>query len=228
EGRRQVGEELVDTLVELHAVDWRAAGLEGRSGGYLERQLRRWAGQWELTRPRTRQLPGLDEVTRWLEANLPSEADSPAATVVHGDYKLDNVMFAAERPQLLAIFDWEMATIGDPLADLGWLLSVWGGEGNTQPPEGFQAEALPPPVTALPGFLSAAEIAALYEAKSGRSMRNFRFYRVMAVYKMAIILEGLYMHYVESTAANPGAKEFEWRVPNLVDRMHQLMRDARV
>ncbi len=226
DGRRRIGEELVEALVELHAVDWRAAGLEGRSEGYLERQLKRWTSQWHLTRPRTRDLPKLDEVTTWLEAHLPSADESPASTVVHGDYKLDNVMFDSREPKLIAIFDWEMATIGDPLADLGWLLSVWGGEGNTTPPPGFKAEALPPPVTSLPGFLTQEEVAALYEAKSGRSMRNFTFYRVMAVYKMAIILEGLYMHYVENTAANPGAAEFEWRVPNLVERMHQLIGDT--
>src|SRR5690606_16056051 len=111
--RRRIGEEMIDALVELHAVDWRVAGLTGRDSGYITRQLDRWASQWELTRPRTRDLPGLDRVTAWLRERVPPEVPH---TVVHGDYKLDNVLFALEAPRLAAIFDWEMATIGDPLA----------------------------------------------------------------------------------------------------------------
>src|SRR5690606_32449990 len=119
-GRRRVAEEMVDTLVELHAVDWQLAGLTGRPGEYLQRQLKRWSSQWELTQPRTRTLKGLDDLTEWLRTNMPEESPS---TVVHGDYKLDNVMFETSEPRLIGIFDWEMATIGDPLADLGWLMS---------------------------------------------------------------------------------------------------------
>jgi len=217
-GRRRVSEELVEALVELHAVDWQAAGITGRAENYLERQLARWKKQWELTRPRTRELPGLDEVTDWLEARRP---ESGPATIVHGDYKLDNVMWAASEPRLIAIFDWEMATIGDPLADLGWLVSQWGDQGDPPPLPGRESVASLD--TTKEGFLTAEEIAALYERRSGRTMRHFTFYRVMAVYKLAIILEGLYMHYLESTASNPESARFEWMVPNLVDRMHRLM-----
>jgi aminoglycoside phosphotransferase (APT) family kinase protein len=216
-GRRKVAEEMVDALVELHAVDYEAAGLAGKGDTYLTRQVERWSKQWELTRPRTRQLPGLDSATDWLKARIPESAGS---SVVHGDYKLDNVMFANDQPRLIAIFDWEMATIGDPLADLGWLLSTWGDPGD---PPGTRRRNEGPVLTTAEGFPSGEEMAALYGEKSGRTMKHFAFYHVLAVYKLAIILEGLYMHYLEKTASNPGAAEFEWHVPVLVDRMHRLM-----
>jgi aminoglycoside phosphotransferase (APT) family kinase protein len=220
EGRRKVAGELVDALVELHGVDWQGAGLAGKGESYLPRQVERWAKQWELTRPRTRDLPGLDAATEWLRARVPAGAD---VSVVHGDYKLDNVIFANGEPRLLGILDWEMATIGDPLADLGWLLATWGDQGD---PPGTPQFTNRSTLTELPGFPSREEMAARYEAKSGRSMKHFSFYSVLAVYKMAIILEGLYMHYIEKTASNPGAAEFEWYVPVLIDRMHRLMGES--
>ena len=216
-GRRKVAEEIVDALVEMHAVDWQAAGLTGKGETYLPRQLERWSKQWELTRPRTRELPGLDSATEWLKRRLP---DAGGVSVVHGDYKLDNVMYANAEPRLIAIFDWEMATIGDPLADLGWLLSTWGDPGD---PPGTRRRVEGPPLTTLEGFPTQDEMADLYGQKSGISMKNFAFYHVLAVYKLAIILEGLYMHYLEKTASNPASAEFEWHVPVLVDRMHRIM-----
>jgi aminoglycoside phosphotransferase (APT) family kinase protein len=130
-------------------------------------------------------------------------------------------MWAATEPKLIAIFDWEMATIGDPLADLGWLMSQWGDQGDPPPPPGRESVASLD--TTQEGFLTAEELAALYERRTGRTMKHFTFYRVLAVYKLAIILEGLYMHYLEATASNPESGRFEWMVPNLVDRMHRLI-----
>ena len=123
EDRRRIGEELVDALVEIHAVDWRDAGLEGfgKPTGYLERQLRRFLGLWEHNR--TRDIPAVESVGEWLKAQ---HARVGPATVVHGDYRLGNTMFAPDAPaRLVAIFDWEMATIGDPLADVGYLCTLW-------------------------------------------------------------------------------------------------------
>ena len=217
EGRRKVAEEIVDALVEMHAVDYEAAGLSGKGDTYLPRQVERWSKQAELAQSRTRKLPALDSVTEWLKARIP---EAGGVSVVHGDYKLDNVMYASDEPKLIAIFDWEMATIGDPLADLGWLLSTWGDPGD---PVGTRRRAEGAPLTTLEGFPSQAEMAEMYGAKSGTSMKNFPFYHVLAVYKLAIILEGLYMHYVEKTASNPASADFEWYVPVLIDRAHRLM-----
>ena len=217
EGRAAVAEQIVQALVELHAVDFQAAGLTGKGDTYLPRQVERWSKQWELTQPRTRPLPGLDSVTVWLKNRIP---EAGGVSVVHGDYKLDNVMYRNERPELIAIFDWEMATIGDPLADLGWLLSTWGDPGD---PPGTRRRAEGPALTTKEGFPTVEEMASMYAEKSGTSMKNFAFYHVLAVYKLAIILEGLYMHYIEKTASNPASADFEWYVPVLVDRMHRLM-----
>jgi aminoglycoside phosphotransferase (APT) family kinase protein len=216
-GRAKVAEEIVDALVEMHAVDWQAAGLTGKGDQYLPRQVERWSKQWDLTRPRTRELPGLDSATDWLKSRIP---EAGGVSVVHGDYKLDNVMYDNDEPRLIAIFDWEMATIGDPLADLGWLLSTWGDPGD---PPNTRRRVEGPVLTTAEGFPSGDEMAAMYGEKSGRTMKHFAFYHVLAVYKLAIILEGLYMHYLEKTASNPGAAEFEWHVPVLVDRMHRIM-----
>jgi aminoglycoside phosphotransferase (APT) family kinase protein len=215
--RRRIGEELIDALAELHTIDWRSTALAemGKPQGFLERQLRRWVGQLDLTLPRTRPLAGIAEVTQWLQKHLPPQS---AASIVHGDYKLDNVMFAAQvPPQLVAIFDWEMATLGDPLTDLGWLLSFWGPTGDPLEPQGSNY------ITSQAGFLSREEMLARYEEKSGQRMTHFPFYHCFAVWKMAIIAEGLYRHYLEGTAANPKAAEFAWRVPQLVDRAHRIM-----
>lgn len=216
----RISEELVDGLVELHAVDYAAYGLDslGRPDGYLERQLRRWQGQLDLTLPRTRSLPGIAGVGDWLRAHLPR---SGPPTIVHGDYKLDNVVFSAGPPaRLLAILDWEMATLGDPLADVGWLAAYWGDTG--EPPEKMMIGGNKLSST-LPGFLTREQIVARYEERSGRSMQAFPFYHTFALWKLAIILEGLYAHYREGTASNPRAEEFAWRVPLTIERMYRAM-----
>jgi aminoglycoside phosphotransferase (APT) family kinase protein len=211
--RRGMAEELIDSLVEIHAVDYKTAGLEGlgKPEGYLERQVRRWAGQLELTRVHTRALPGIDEVTEWLRAHLP---ESGPSTVVHGDYKLDNVMYAQEASaRLLAVLDWEMATLGDPLADVGYCLSFWGPNSSNE-------------FTEREGFPSRQEMAALYEEKSGRSVHNLPFYLCLAIWKLAIICEGLYALYLGGRAPNPQAAKMVELVPALIQRMHGVIAEA--
>jgi aminoglycoside phosphotransferase (APT) family kinase protein len=155
-----MAEEMIDALVELHAVDWEKAGLSAPPGSYVERQLRRWRKQWELTRERTREIPGLDRVSRWLHDNMPQETET---TIAHGDYKMDNVIYAFEEPKLRAILDWELATLGDPLADVGWLQRTWGDRAAVEraAAEGVELDP-PPPVTTREGFPDVDELAELY------------------------------------------------------------------
>lgn len=217
--RRRIGEELINALTELHGVDWQSTPLVniGKPQGFLERQLRRWISQLALTLPHTRPLPRIHEITEWLKAHLPPQSN---ASIVHGDYKLDNVMFVAQPPvRLIAIFDWEMATLGDPLADLGWLIAYWGATGDPPDPEPKGSNY----ITEQKGFLSQAEMIARYEEKTRRKMAHFPFYHCLAAWKQAIILEGLYRHYLAGTAANPKAAEFEWRVPQLIERAHRII-----
>jgi aminoglycoside phosphotransferase (APT) family kinase protein len=187
--RRRIADELIDALVEIHAVDWRAVGLEGfgKPTGYLERQLRRFSGLWEINK--TRELPAVERVTDWLRENMPDQNPPAPATIVHGDYRLGNTMFAPGTPaRLAAVLDWEMATIGDPLADLGYLCMMWSEEGD--PPGGLR-EALGR-VTRSEGFPTRAELIARYEELSGRSMRELRWYVTLAVWKSVVFMEGNY------------------------------------
>ncbi|HEX6387965.1 MAG TPA: phosphotransferase family protein, partial [Solirubrobacteraceae bacterium] len=165
--RRTLGESLVDALVEVHAVDWQAAGLEGfgKPTGYLERQLRRFLGLWEHNK--TREIPAVETVAEWLKANLP---ESPPATIVHGDYRLGNTIVREQG--VVAILDWEMATIGDPLADVGYLATLWTDRDD--PDMGmFELSG----VTREEGVPSRAELIARYEERSGRAMTDIRWYQ---------------------------------------------------
>ncbi len=217
EDRRRMGEELVDALVEIHATDWRAAGLEGfgKPSGYLERQLRRFGGLWEHNR--TRDIPSVERVGRWLGEHLPR---SPAATVVHGDYRLGNTMMAPAAPaRLVAIFDWEMATIGDPLADLGYLCTLWADRDDpiSDPPALFELSA----VTRQPGFPRRAELVARYEERSRRSMSDIRWYQTLALWKSIVFMEGNYRRAMSGTTDDPYLKGFGEGVLELARRAEE-------
>ena len=200
--RKRIGEQLIDALVEIHAVDWRATGLEGfgKPTGYLERQLRRFGGLWDLNK--TREIPAVERVGAWLSEHMPS---SGPATIVHGDYRLGNTMFAASAPaELVAVFDWEMATIGDPLADVGYLCMFWSEAGD---PEGGLREHLGR-VTRAEGYPTRAELIARYEDLSGRSMRDLRWYTTLALWKSVVFMEGNYKRAVAGTTDDPYLKQF--------------------
>jgi aminoglycoside phosphotransferase (APT) family kinase protein len=204
----RVGDELIDALVEVHAADWQSCGLEGfgKPTGYLERQVRRFTGLWEHNA--TREISALDEVTRWLGANRP---ESGPATIVHGDYRLGNVMFTGDR--LSAIFDWELATIGDPLADVGYLVATWAQAGD---PETTVASLTT--VTRTPGFPTRDELVARYEERSGRSMSDLRWYTTLALWKSAIFLEGSYKRRLAGTTDDPFFDRLEHGVPEIAER----------
>jgi aminoglycoside phosphotransferase (APT) family kinase protein len=182
--RRAIGERVADTLAALHAVDPDAVGLGdlGRKEEYVARQLRRWHGQWEKSK--TRELPLLDEVHRRLGARIPQQGP---ATVVHGDYRLDN-MILAPSGAVAAVVDWELCTLGDPLADVGLLMVYWTEPGDVLTP-------LYDPATAAAGFPSRNEIARRYAERSGRDLGELDFYVALGYWKLAIILEGVYARY---------------------------------
>lgn len=190
--RRAIGLALVDVMARLHRLDYRALGLAdfGRPEGYLERQVRRWAQQWEKSK--VDDVPEIEALIERLRAALPA---SPPPALVHGDYRLGNVALdPAEPGRIVAVFDWEMATLGDPLADLGYTLIYWGEAGD--PPElrmpgSFQA------VTAAPGFPTRAELVLEYARRSGRDVADVDFYRVLALYKLAVISEGIYARHLQ-------------------------------
>ncbi|HVQ57388.1 MAG TPA: phosphotransferase family protein [Solirubrobacterales bacterium] len=209
---QQIGEELVDALVRLHAIDFEAAGLGelGRSDGYLERQLKRFNGLLELNA--TRPLPDLERVGDWLAGNLPA---SPPTTLVHGDYRLGNVMFAPSEPQLVAILDWEMATIGDPLADVGYMTAMWSHANDPPNPVADLSR-----VTRLPGFPSGEALAQQYAEATGHSLDALRWYQTLAIWKAAVFLEGSFKRYQSGSTVDPyfaGLREG-------VERLGQLAR----
>jgi aminoglycoside phosphotransferase (APT) family kinase protein len=193
-GPRRIAEQLVDCLVELHGIEFAAAGLAdfGRADGYLARQLKRFGGLLELNA--TRPLPDLERVAEWLAANLP---DSPAPTLVHGDYRLGNVMYAPTEPRLVAVLDWEMATIGDPLADLGYMTAMWA---ESEDP--YNAVGDLSSITRLPGFPDREFLADRYAAATGLSVDALPWYQVLAIWKAAIFLEGSYKRFQDGTTAD--------------------------
>jgi aminoglycoside phosphotransferase (APT) family kinase protein len=198
--RARIADQLIDALVELHTVDWMSVGLEGfgKPSGYLERQLRRFVGLWEHNK--TRELIEVEEVGQWLRENMP---ESPVATIVHGDYRLGNTMFATTAPaQLVAIFDWEMATIGDPLADLGYVVMHWTQPDD--PPSKFNLHT----VTRLEGFPTREELVARYEERSGRSMRALNWYVTLALWKAIVFMEGNYKRALAGSTDDPYLKTF--------------------
>jgi aminoglycoside phosphotransferase (APT) family kinase protein len=218
--RRRIGLDLVDALAEIHALDWVGCGLEGygKPTGYLERQLRRFNGLWEHNK--TRELPRLQEIADWLAHNMP---DSPGATIVHGDYRLGNTMVADDAPaRVIAIFDWELSTIGDPLADLGYLTVTWVQPGD---PADTMFSSLSA-VTRRDGFPIRDELIAHYEQRTGRSMSNLRWYQTLALWKAAVFMEGNYKRSLAGTTDDPFLKLFDEGVPRLAEAAWSIVEGA--
>jgi aminoglycoside phosphotransferase (APT) family kinase protein len=188
--RRNAGESLVDVLAEIHAVDVDSVGLGdfGRREGYIERQLKRWHTQFEKSK--TREIPAVEEVYEELLRTVPEQGP---ATIVHGDYRLDNTMLG-EDGRVRAVLDWEICTLGDPLADVGLLCVYWADPGD-------ELSALLSAPTSLPGFPRRAEIASRYAERSGRDLSRLDYYVAFGYWKLACILEGVYARY----AAGHGA-----------------------
>jgi aminoglycoside phosphotransferase (APT) family kinase protein len=206
--RRAIGERVADTLAAIHAVDPDAVGLGdlGRKEDYVARQLRRWQGQWEKSK--TRELPAIDRVHERLAARIPAQGP---ATIVHGDYRLDN-MILTPSGEVAAVVDWELCTLGDPMADVGTLMAYW--------PSREQAEmALGQPANLAPGFPTREELAARYAERSGRDLADLDFFLALGYWKLAIILEGVYARYAAGGygKVDAGFEAFALLVARLAD-----------
>jgi aminoglycoside phosphotransferase (APT) family kinase protein len=194
EVRRRAGLSIAETLAKIHAVDPDAVGLGelGRKEGYIARQLKRWNGQFEQSL--TREVPVVTEAYQRLLANIPEQGD---AAIVHGDYRLDNCM-VDETGEVIAVLDWEICTLGDPVADLGLLMVYW-----TEKDDPYSA--LPGAATTLEGFPTRAELVAAYEAAGGRPVGDLDYYVAFGYWKLACILEGVYARYKAGAMGNDGA-----------------------
>jgi aminoglycoside phosphotransferase (APT) family kinase protein len=185
EARRRLSEHLVDALADLHAVDIDAVGLGdlAKRDGYVERQLKRWSTQWENSK--TRDIPAIAEVAEILRARMPPQQ---SVSIVHGDYRFGNCLVDVERGRINAVLDWELCTLGDPLADVGYLGLYWNG--------GDQATARPNDPTPAGGFPAYAEILERYAQRSGRDVGNIEYYIAFSCWRGAVISEGVYKRYI--------------------------------
>ncbi len=213
--RRALSETLIDTLASLHRIDVAAQGLGGlgKPAGFVERQVRGWSERWE--RSRTTDRPEMDALSTWLREHLPP--DPPVPSIVHGDFKLDNVMLAADDiSRVVAVLDWEMSALGDPLVDLGILLAYWS---PTAPPD--QRDALTT-VTGRPGYLPPAELVERYAARSGRDVSNIRYYEVFALFKIAVVIQQIYFRFIKGQTTDARFATFDARVAYLASHAAEL------
>ena len=218
--RRRIGESVLDTLIQLHAVDASRPPVSeiGRPAGFLERQLQGWFGRWQ--RSRTRELPVMDRLMEWLSARIPASRE---AALLHDDYKLDNLMLdPADPARVVAVLDWEMSALGDPLIDLGILLCYWPQPGD--PPERLESIS---PITAMPGWPTRAEMVARYAAATGRDVSRIAYYEIFAIFKLAVVLQQIYHRYHLGQTSDARFAVMEQRVLGLIQVAADLMARAR-
>jgi len=214
--RRRVGRALVDRLADIHTVDYDAVGLAefGRPDGYLTRQVDRWHDQYEWACEVTadeRSIPAMDVLYDWLSSNVP---DTSPSALVHGDYKLDNVIFGRDSPpEIVGIVDWEMSTLGDPLTDLGWLLSYWRDPADSP----CAIPELIPAFTERDGYPTKRELVSRYESRTGLEFSNSQFYRGLAVFKFTAVCEMFFRRHLDGNADDSLYPKMRDRVPAMAD-----------
>jgi aminoglycoside phosphotransferase (APT) family kinase protein len=194
--RRHAGEHLIDVLADLHAVDVDAVGLGdlARREGYVERQVRRWTTQWEKSK--TRELPAIDEVAKRLAADLPTQH---GVSIAHGDYRFGNCLVDVEAGRVMAVLDWELCTLGDPLADVGYLGVYWSDPGEDQ--------ARPNDPTGIDGFPTYAELLDRYSDRTGRDLSDIGYYVAFSSWRLAVISEGVYARFLHGAMGDQNIDE---------------------
>ena len=215
---RRMGEMIVDGLADLHAVDPQAIsmGVLGRPDGFMERQVKGWAGRWEASK--TEEVPIFDELREWLLARVPQP---PRVSLVHNDFKLDNMMVDAEDPALaVAVFDWDMCTIGDPLADLGTLLGYWTEPADSEPRKAF---AVMP--THQPGFLTRAQVVERYAERNGIDVTHIRWYEIFAIWKTAVVIQQIYVRWRRGQTRDDRFQTYGTRAVSLIESAKELLDD---
>ncbi len=211
--RRRISGSMIDTLAQLHSIDIEANGLGslGKPAGFVARQIRGWTERWHGSK--TDDVPEMEQLAVWLEERIPADPARPS--LVHGDYKLDNVMLDSGDPaKLVAVFDWEMSAIGDPLVDLGILLCYWVHVAAAE-----SRDDAVPNVTTQPGWLGRDEILERYAASTTTSLDATALYEVFAVFKLAVVIQQIYARFVRRQTDDP-------RFATLGERVTLLARKA--
>jgi aminoglycoside phosphotransferase (APT) family kinase protein len=215
DGRRRVSVAMVNALADLHAIDITRHGLAGlgKPAGFVERQVRGWTERWH--RSKIAEVPDMDALAGWLAARLPPDPDRPC--VVHGDFKLDNVMLdRSDVGRLVAVFDWEMSALGDPLVDVGILLAYWSRSQPTGPSDA------PTPVTVRPGWFTRGEIIEEYAHRSDRDVSGIHFYEIFALFKIAVVIQQIFSRYARGQTDDPRFARFDQRVSSLARQAARL------
>ena len=216
----EVSERLAEMLAAIHGVDLAQTGLSdfGRPAGYMQRQFGRWQRQWELSA--TREVPGYDELVARLAAGLPQNGEG---TLVHGDFRVDNVLIApGPPPRIAAVVDWEMSTLGDPLADLALTLVYWADPKDTE----WVDLEVGASVTSAPGFLTREQFAAAYAARSGRDLSGIGYYMAFGCFKLAVVLEGINARFLQNQTVGEGFDREGRAVPVLIRRAHRMLDES--
>ena len=207
---RRVSKGFTDCLAQLHSIDIFRHGLDalGRPEGFLERQVRGWTGRWKQAK--TEDLPEMERLRDWLLGRLPR---SQTATVVHNDYKLDNMMLDAADPgRVTAVLDWEMTSVGDPLIDVGIVMCYW-----VQPDDPAMRREAISALTAHPGWYTRDELLARYGAATGHDLSNIAYYEVFALFKLAVVLQQIYYRFHVGQTQDIRFREFDKRVRGLAE-----------
>ena len=213
---RLVSEAFIDCLVRLHSVDISPPGLSalGKPEGFVERQVRGWADRWHRSKteefPETEEFPQMDRIIQWLQHRLPP---SGAATLVHNDYKLDNTMLGPKGDRVEAVLDWEMTTIGDPLADLGLTMCYWTWASAAAEDDPHPAT---PALTAQPGWYTRDEFLERYARRTGRDLTHIRYHEILGIFKLAVILQQIFYRFQQGQTQDERFRTFDRRVRGLI------------